>query len=98
MRVSIKSHNRVYLSRIAAQIECDHTEAINYLLIELRKIGYSFGANIPSIQQSQMISDSVVKVVSQPLPTIPDTLPQEVMEEIDPIIERLINLGVCNEF
>lgn len=46
MRVSIRKSNRPYLERLSAQMESDPTEALNYLLTELRRVGYSFNSNV----------------------------------------------------
>ncbi len=46
MRISIKKYNRPYLERLASQMESNPAEAINYLLTELRRVGYSFNSNI----------------------------------------------------
>lgn len=46
MRTSIRKHNRLYLERLASQMESDPTEAVNYLLTELRRVGYSFNSGV----------------------------------------------------
>lgn len=46
MRISIRKSNRLYLERLASQMESDPTEAVNYLLTELRRVGYSFNSNV----------------------------------------------------
>jgi hypothetical protein len=46
MRISIRKSNRLYLERLSAQMETDPAEAVNYLLTELRRVGYSFNANV----------------------------------------------------
>ena len=99
MRISIKKHNQAYLSRLSAQMECDPSESINYLLTELRRIGYSFNANITlavgGLEQSSRSTES--DQASEP-----QIKPQEfgstgslmAVLSNDPVIERILTAGL----
>lgn len=91
MRITIKSHNRAYIDKIATQMEIsDKSEVINYLLLELKRLGYSFNSQISVYPLSQQPEDIQYSIPNDSLPTP--------SEAFDPIIERLISLGVCQEF
>ena len=56
MRISIKKHNQVYLQKLASDMGIDDiSEALNYLLLDVKGLGYSFGSKpAPSPQQTQI--------------------------------------------
>jgi len=83
MRVTIKKHNQAYLKLIGNQMEVeDPSEVINYLLLELRKMGYSF-------------SSPLQLPIAQAYPTV--QAPQEIQKQhtpavADPVISRMAAL------
>lgn len=93
MRVSIKKHNRLYLEQLAAQMECDCGEALNYLLVELRRVNYSFGAQVN-------LGIHTYQIVEPLQPTEPGQLPMFGLSYVaenepevtayDPVIERFV--------
>lgn len=98
MRVSIRKHNQPYLERLSAQMETDPTEAINYLLTELRRVGYSFNSGVTIAVGGLESSRSI-----DPDRTIePETKPQELgctgslMAALsnDPVIEKILTAGL----
>ncbi len=95
MRLSIKPHNQEFLTNLAAQAGCTETDILNHLLLEM-KLDSIFGTDKVSTQ-NRAIASSVQASVSQPVPAfpaieVPDYLPTSVMQEIDPIIERMASL------
>ncbi len=73
----------------------DYSEVINYLILELKRLGYSFNSQMPVTSQAP-IEDipytnqfDAVSIPSDSLP-IPN-------EQIDPIIQRLVSLGLCEQ-
>jgi hypothetical protein len=52
MRLSIKKHNQVYLQELALQMGVsDITEVLNYLLLDVKGLGYTFGDKLASTPQ-----------------------------------------------
>lgn len=104
MKVSIKSYNQQYLHLIGSQMGIDKpSEVINYLLLELKKMGYSFGSPLPQIaqypmpnaQQQQFEPATAMSGLSF-VPQSPQAIQEfeQVAEEIDPVINRLLALGL----
>ena len=109
MRVSIKAHHKQYLELISAQMGCDVAEALNYLIFEIRKTGYSFSSGLlpVSAPTSTPVHSARVEAIEppqspQPLQPIGIFTPyQEVkpapvstpMAE-DPLIARLVSAGL----
>ncbi len=90
MRVSIKKHNRFYLEQLSAQMECDCGEALNYLLVELRRINFSFNSQI-----NLGINASPLPVIEKPIE--PGQMAMSALSYIadtDPVIERLVSVGL----
>jgi hypothetical protein len=101
MRLTIKSCNQPYIERLAASLNIHTSEALNFLLLTLQSQNYQIGT---SIQQ----------VIPPTLPTLqtsaqlgfnPDSnssnfevYNSDLAEKVDPIIERLVSLGICGEF
>jgi hypothetical protein len=105
MKVSIKPYNQQYLHLIASQMGIDKpSEVINYLLLELKKMGYSFGSPLPQIpqypmpnaQQPQQHFDPGATVMSALsfIPQSPQAIQEfeQLTEEIDPVIARMATL------
>jgi hypothetical protein len=98
MRISIRKHNRPYLDRLAAQMETDSTEAINYLLTELRRVGYSFNSGV-TLTVGGLESG---RFTDPDRATEPQTKPKELgstgslMAAVskDPVIERILTAGL----
>jgi hypothetical protein len=46
MRISIRKHNQAYLQELASQMGvADITEVLNYLLLDVKGLGYKFGTS-----------------------------------------------------
>lgn len=89
MRVSIRKHNRSYLERLAQQMECqDYTEVVNYLLVELRRVNFSFNSEI---------NLGINTASSVEIPIEPGQFPMSglaYINDTDPVIERLVTAGL----
>lgn len=89
MRVSIRKHNQPYIERLGYQMECDDpSEVINYLLTELKRINYSFnaevnlGINAPTFERESH-------------PTEPGQYAMSALSAInDPVVDRLLAVGL----
>lgn len=103
MRTTIKHHNHEYLLILTKQWGFSTTtDTINHLLFLLRTSN--------QIPQTQFPQTKIVNLESnssepQHVPhTIQDfgfsPLPYDtaLAQQVDPIIERLVSLGICNEF
>lgn len=52
MRISIRKHNQAYLQELALQMGVpDVTEVLNYLLLDVKGLGYKFGDKSQSTPQ-----------------------------------------------
>jgi hypothetical protein len=96
MRITIKPHNQAYITNLAESLGCSNAEALNYLLLKIK----SEGIAATPIQKAAV--DSVIGFDVQPIRegfesfnNVMDS--QHLQEQIDPMIERLISLGVCTE-
>ena len=95
MRISIKKHNQPYLQRLSAQMESDPTETINYLLTELRRVGYSFNSNVTlAVGGTQLSSTSDYQPFEEKAVELGSTGSLMSALEKDPLIERLISVGL----
>lgn len=95
LRISVKPHNRPYIEKIAAQMEInDYSEVINYLLLELKRLGYSFNSQMPVMCQAKEDIPYTNQFDAVSIPS--DSLPTP-SEQIDPIIQRLVSLGLCEQ-
>lgn len=109
VRLTLPKHHEIYLQSIASQMGVENTsEALNYLLWELRKANYQFGGQLPQYpmpntqQTHQMNNDpsNYEKATAMSgLSFVPQS-PQAIQEfeqlqaETDPVIERLLALGL----
>jgi hypothetical protein len=101
MRVSIKKHNQQYLQRLAAQMEVDPSEAVNYLLTELRRVGYSFNSNVTlalgnsnpsrSTENQEQGHSFVMEVKAKELGSTGSLM--NALSK-DPVIERILTAGL----
>ena len=93
MRVSIRKHNRTYLERLGWQMECDDpTEVINYLLTELKRIGYSFNAEVSLGIADRSVSSLPIEPTE---PTEPGQYAMSAFSAVnDPVINRLVGIGL----
>ena len=89
MRLSIKKHNQAYLESLAEQMGIsDISEVLNYLLLDIKGLGYTFG--IKSAPQPQPTIQAPIGYTFEPAFT-----PQENTQnftETDPIIARMSQL------
>lgn len=101
MRVSIRKSNRPYLERLSAQMEGDPTEAINYLLTELRRVGYSFNSGV-TLAVGGLEPTRLTENHEQGYAIEPKVNPKELgstgslMAALsnDPVIERILTAGL----
>lgn len=101
MRISIRKNNSLYLERLSAQMESDPTEVVNYLLTELRRVGYSFNSNVTLAvgnftltpltenHDSDYALESKVKTVE-----LGSTGSLMAAVAKDPVIERILTAGL----
>lgn len=96
MRLSIRKNNRFYLERLSAQMECDPTETVNYLLTELRRVGYSFNANVTlAVGVHIQIHEPDQAIESeQNQTTLGSTGSLMAALSKDPVIEHLLTAGL----
>jgi hypothetical protein len=94
MRLSIKPHNRQYIEQLAQSLGTTPAEALNFLLLKIKSEGIPATAIAP-IQP--VIGFEVPKIQPgyESFQNVLDT--QHLQEQTDPMIERLISLGVCTE-
>jgi hypothetical protein len=88
-RISIRPHHRQFIERIAAQMGCDQTEALNFLLHELRRQNFSFSSQLPTApaapQPPQLtgmfvpFQETMPTVDRQYFEQVPDQEPDEVL-------------------
>lgn len=81
-------------------------EAINFLFWELRRANYQFGGTLPQYpmpntqQPQQQFEQATAMSGLSFVPQSPQAIQQfeELQQEVDPIIERFINLGLVDQF
>jgi hypothetical protein len=101
MRISIKKHNQQYLQRLSAQMEVDPTEAVNYLLTELRRVGYSFNSNVtlavgdfkPSRSTENQEQGHSFEIETKPKELGSTGSLMNALSK-DPVIERILTAGL----
>jgi len=93
MRISIKKHNQAYLQELALQMGVtDITEVLNYVLLDCKGLGYSFGNKQSTPQQPQQapigytFDPTTFETAFTPIPHNQNSV------EIDPIIARMSQL------
>jgi hypothetical protein len=95
MRLTIKQHNAPYLRFLATELAMPESEAINYLLTNLRMRDFSFkGSPEQFFTTPQPTNQAPLGFVPQEQ-FEPDTLPtpmEKLMQECDPIIAKLAPL------
>jgi hypothetical protein len=94
-RLTIKPHNIAYLQCLASQMGItDLSEVINYLLLDVKGLNYTFGSKpAPQPQQTSLgysFDTSIFEPAFAPL--------QENQNAIDPTIQRLIDAGLEMDF
>jgi hypothetical protein len=93
MRLSIKKHNAQYLQNLGEQMDIDDlSEVLNYLLLDVKGLGYKFGNS--DLKQSQAITKSVSDSVYKPLgfDTFQPAFEPVLEQEIDPVIAHISRL------
>ena len=100
-RITVKAQNLPYFQALQAQMECSNpTEALNHLLMDLKRRGYSFLDGMEYIPQQLEITPATPKVTKTARYKKPATLkaiaPTQAVElptlnsaEVDPIIQRM---------
>src|SRR5437868_3064732 len=108
MRLTIDKTHDKYLQLLASQMDATPKEIINFLLWKLRESNYTFQGQLPTYQpQVQQYFDPST-FESRPTamsglsfqPQSPQAIQEyeQIAEEIDPIIEKFINLGLVDQF
>jgi hypothetical protein len=110
-RLTIPKHHSSYISAIASQMGCDASEAINYLLWEMRKANFNFGQQLPQYQPQPPAqtgfdpsnyecekATAMSGLSWQPQSPAVIQEFEQLQEEIDPVIQRLISCGLELEF
>ncbi|MBW4607404.1 MAG: hypothetical protein KME22_09295 [Hassallia sp. WJT32-NPBG1] len=94
-RLTVKSHNIAFLQNISAQMGLtDLSEVLNYLLLDAKGLGYSFG-NKPAPQPQQApigynFDPSTFEPAYEPI--------HNNQNVVDPTIQRLIDAGLEMDF
>jgi hypothetical protein len=109
MRISIKPHNRAYIQNLAEYLNCPPSEALNYLLLKIKSEGLpkapitenkpqSIGFDFTK-DEDILISLDGEEDLKPPSEKIDDFYQSHLslLEQSDPIIDRLISLGICSE-
>lgn len=88
MRASIKPHLQQYFRALQEQMECTNpTEALNHLLMDLKRRGYSF---LDDYQyKSAMSNDKPQRVY-----TVERLSQDDIPQNEDPYIRRLLEIGM----
>jgi hypothetical protein len=110
MKLTIRQHNRHYIEQIAERLQITPSEALNYLLLHLRATGYqpnatqSQPATQPATQSPIGFLPPITQASNSEVESIPnnsiifDEFNPDLVEQIDPIIAKLISLGVTEEW
>jgi hypothetical protein len=107
MRLSIKPHNRQYIHNLAKFLNCPPSEALNYLLLKIKSEGLlkePITEDKPQTIGFDVTKDEEIIFLTPDKGDL-DALktPSEKMDDFylsqqsDPIIDRLISLGICSE-
>lgn len=112
MRITIDRVHEKYLQTLGTEMDASPREVVNFLLWKMRESNYTFGGQLPL--QSPVNGNRFNNPYFDPntfestpktntvgfVPQSPQAIQEfeDLVEEIDPIIERFISLGVCNEF
>jgi hypothetical protein len=87
MRISIKKHNQAYLQSLAKEMQIeDLGEALNYILVNIRGLGWRYG-DVPQPQPQQPIPQPIGYTFEKAAP-----IPEVDRNSIDPIIARMASL------
>jgi hypothetical protein len=94
-RLTIKPHNIEFLKRLGAQMGItDLSEALNYLLLDVKGLNYRFGDKPTSQPQQAPIGYAFDTSTFEPaFAPIPNN-----QNAVDPTIQRLIDAGLEMEF
>lgn len=98
MRISIRKHNQSFVHRLANQMECDPTEAVNYAITELRRINYSFNSKVSLGLGSELSLTGCVEVESENQSVASTGSLMSFLETQpiahDPVVEHLLAVGL----
>ncbi|MGI2908596.1 hypothetical protein [Tolypothrix sp. VBCCA 56010] len=98
MRLSIKKHNQVYLEYLASQMGItDISEVLNYLLLDIKGLGYQFG-NKPAPQPQPQAPLGFDASTFEPFQPAFAPNHDGDRNHIDPMIQRLIDAGLEMDF
>lgn len=111
-RISVKKHHSKWLQQIMAQMEVDDpTEALNVIFFDLKRMGYSFNSPMTIIHNQEPRQDEPQQIKIESLDEFkakyPDTYQEgsesffrvndDINQATDPLIQRLLNLGICDQ-
>jgi hypothetical protein len=97
-RITIKSQNQAYFQALQIQMECSNpTEALNHLLMDLKRRGYSFleGMEYVPAYTVEALPEKPQRAIKGKLqPSQPAFIHPENIPEVDPVIARLVAIGL----
>ena len=98
MKVTVKRSNQRFLQMISDQMESDPTEALNYLLTELRRVNFSFNS-ITTLSIAKPLTESSTESLAQTDEACFGTghlrqIVEKDLSEIDPTIQKLLAVGL----
>ncbi|MBD2207830.1 hypothetical protein H6G33_36500 [Calothrix sp. FACHB-1219] len=102
MRLTINKAHDAYINAIASQMGTTPQQALNWMLWKLRESNYNFGGILPqypmpNVQQPQQQFEPATAMSGLSfIPQSPQAIQEfeQVAEEIDPVISRLLALGL----
>lgn len=96
MRLTIKPHNQAFIESLATSLNVPLVEALNFLLLTLQSQNYQIGSSLNVSTTLTAVPQTVQPQTAQPQ-QLGFAQPVAV-DEIDPVIARFVNLGICAEF
>lgn len=57
-RINVKQHHTQYLELLSGQMGCNVTEALNFLIFELKRQNFSFSSALPTLSVPQPLQQS----------------------------------------
>ena len=91
MRLTIRQHHHAFIADVAAQMGCSTTTALDYLLFELRRQGFTFTTPTPPTAPTKPLTAPTLASI-QSGSNLGFVGAVQPFQEIDPCIERLSKL------
>lgn len=93
MRASIKPHLQPYFKALQGQMECDNlTEALNHLLMDLKRRGYSFLEDYQ--YKPAMCNNKPQSIYTSQQPQREALSQDDIPQNEDPYVRRLLEIGM----